>query len=175
MRLKGFSLLEMMGVLAIAGIMAGLALPPLSETARTFRARDQAQDVLSAIRAARTLSIKRNEPVLALASPGRLTLHTPSYSGSTEGYLVAVDTVNWTPHRVIPLKDIKFLTFPPQGLSFCPTGEARFRKNSLNGDPVCNLGNLGEPGGDLTFEALEIRYAIEVNPALGNARLRLGE
>ena len=167
-------MIELLVVLSIIGIAAGIAIPALGSTARTFRSRDQAQEMLSAVRAARSLSQKRNEPVLLRSAPGALHLFTPSFVGSTDGYLVAVDGAGWTHHRTIRLPDVKLSSFPTEGFAFCPSGEARFRKDDLDGEPLCGLGDLVAPGATITFEVLDVGYEIAVNPALASASLRRG-
>jgi type II secretory pathway pseudopilin PulG len=167
-------MIELLVVLSIIGIAAGIAIPSLGSAARTFRSRDQAQELLSAVRAARSLSQKRNEPVLLKSAPGALNLFSPSYVGATDGYLIAVDTANWTLTRTINLPDVKISSFPSDGFAFCPSGEARFRKDSLDGDALCGLGDLVAPGATITFEVLDVVYEIPVNSALASASLRRG-
>lgn len=171
---RGFTMIELLVVLSIIGIATSLALPPLASAARTFRSRDQAQELLSGIRSARALSQKRNEPVLLRAAPGALNLFTAGFVGGRDGYLVAVDSQAWTHHRTIHLPDIKLSEFPVNGFVFCPGGEARFRVDSLNGDPLCALGDVAAPGTTVVFSVLDVGYLIEVNAALGSAALRRG-
>lgn len=167
-------MIELLVVLSIIGIAAGMAIPALGSVARTFRSRDQAQELLSAVRAARSLSQKRNEPVLLRSAPGHLNLFTASFPDGTDGYLVAVDTGAWTLHRSIALPDLKMRSFPTGGFTFCPSGEARFRENDVEGDSLCGLGDLAAPGATIDFEVLDVGYVIPVNPALASASLRRG-
>lgn len=175
MRVRGFTMTELMVVVAIVGVLGALALPRFSETARTFRSREVAQEVLSALRGGRTLADKRNEPVLVREVQGNIALYTAQLLPPTDGYLVAVDMNDWELFRIFALQDVKFTAFPPDGIVFCPSGDARYRRNTTSGDPVCALDDLASPPGESTirFEVVDMRYQVLFNAALATSRLRL--
>lgn len=62
-RHAGFTLVELMVTLAIAGILAGLAAPSFSEMIANQRARSAATDLYVALSKARSEALKRNVSV----------------------------------------------------------------------------------------------------------------
>ena len=93
-RARGFSMIELLVVLSLIGITASLAIPSLSQVARTYRSSDQANELLNAVRAARSLAQKTNAPVRLTAAPGQMILSRATFTGSVDGLLIAVDTNN---------------------------------------------------------------------------------
>lgn len=62
-RARGFSLLELMVVLAIVGIVAMLATPSMAEWSRNQSIRGAAENVVNGLQLAREEAIRRNRPV----------------------------------------------------------------------------------------------------------------
>ncbi len=60
---KGFSLMEMMVVIAIIGILGAIAYPNLMKTRANFKTRAVASDIFSSFRSARIEAVKRNTSV----------------------------------------------------------------------------------------------------------------
>ena len=58
-RIHGFTLMELMVVLALASIMVALAVPSMQQFARNNRLTTAANDMLHAVSLARTEAIKR--------------------------------------------------------------------------------------------------------------------
>ena len=96
-RNRGFTLLELMVVVVIAGILLGLGVPAMGNFIRNARMTSAANDMLAALHYARSEAIKRRvavtvcattEPLLALPS-------LPACSNSTDisgmGWVVFVD------------------------------------------------------------------------------------
>jgi prepilin-type N-terminal cleavage/methylation domain-containing protein len=57
---KGFTLLEVIVVVAIMGILAGIAAPHLAEMARNSKFKEAAQKIHSSMREARSLAVTSN-------------------------------------------------------------------------------------------------------------------
>jgi prepilin-type N-terminal cleavage/methylation domain-containing protein len=60
MNKKGFTLIEMMVVIGIIGIMAGMAIPVFSSWLPNYRFKSAAQDLLSNLQLAKITAVKRN-------------------------------------------------------------------------------------------------------------------
>ena len=60
---KGFSLVEVVVVIAIVGIMAAIAYPNLMQSIRNSKTRAVASDIFSSFRSARIEAVKRNTSV----------------------------------------------------------------------------------------------------------------
>lgn len=93
-RTRGFTLMELMIVLALAGVMIGLAVPSMRQFARNNRLTTAANDMLHAFSLARTEALKRQIGWVTLcattdpnAGPATLTC---SY-GAMSGWIVFVD------------------------------------------------------------------------------------
>lgn len=69
-RMAGFTLIEMLVTLAIAGLIAGIAFPRVQNSMTTMEFRLGAGQVTEALRAARAEAIRTGEPV-ALSLQGR--------------------------------------------------------------------------------------------------------
>jgi prepilin-type N-terminal cleavage/methylation domain-containing protein len=70
----GFTLLEVIVVIAIMGVAASVALPPLLTASRTSRLEVSVQQLIGDLRVARTEAIRRNAPVY-VARTGGSTYH----------------------------------------------------------------------------------------------------
>lgn len=67
-RWSGFTLLELMVVLAIAGVLAAIAIPAMSNFMRNSRITAAANDVMAALHFTRSEAIKRRQPVTLCTS-----------------------------------------------------------------------------------------------------------
>ena len=95
---RGFTLMELMVVLAVVGVIMGMAVPNFSLYIRNSRLTSAGNDLLASVTMARTEAIKRQLPigVCATANPN---LATPACSGATatawrQGWVVWVDFDN---------------------------------------------------------------------------------
>jgi prepilin-type N-terminal cleavage/methylation domain-containing protein len=99
---RGFTLMELMVVLAVAGVIMGFAVPNFSLYIRNGRLTSAANDLLASVTLARTEAIKRQLPVGVCASANP-TVANPACSGATatafrQGWIVWVDADNdWVP------------------------------------------------------------------------------
>jgi type IV fimbrial biogenesis protein FimT len=101
-RLGGFTLMELMVVLAIAAVIMGLAVPNFRAFIRNSRLTSGANDLLSSISLARTEAIKRQLPVAvcATADPNaNVPVCSGAWSqGASSAWVVWVDADNdWVP------------------------------------------------------------------------------
>jgi type IV fimbrial biogenesis protein FimT len=87
---KGFSLIELMIVLAVLAISLGLAAPSFQAVINTNRIASAANDVTAAIQLARSEAIRSNRSVVLCRSDD-LSACTAG-SGAWKGWIVFVDT-----------------------------------------------------------------------------------
>lgn len=82
MNARGFTLVELMVVLAIGGVLAALVTPALASYARTASLQAAARELATAINLGRQLAISRNTRVcVEVASPMQLRLRTGGCAG----------------------------------------------------------------------------------------------
>jgi len=95
---RGFTLMELMVVLAVVGVIMGLAVPNFGVYIRNSRLTGAANDLLGSITLARTEAIKRQVPVAVCATDDP-NAPTPTCSGGPfTAWVVWVDADNdWIP------------------------------------------------------------------------------
>ena len=86
---SGFSLIELMMTLGIAGIVLAFAIPNMSEFVKNERLSAATNSLLTDIMLARSKAVERNQPVIICASDDQATCTNGGYE---EGWIVAVDT-----------------------------------------------------------------------------------
>lgn len=91
-RWSGFTLLELMVVLAIAGVLAAIAIPAMSNFVRNSRITAAANDVMAALHFTRSEAIKRRQPVTLCTSANAQAL-APACADSPllTGWIAFVD------------------------------------------------------------------------------------
>jgi type IV fimbrial biogenesis protein FimT len=89
-RSRGFTLMELMIVLALAAVILALGAPSFNEFRRNNRLTGIANDFLGAIQTARTEAIKRQVPVAVCPSDDGSSCTT----GTFRGWVAFVDTDN---------------------------------------------------------------------------------
>jgi len=98
---RGFTLMELMVVLAVVGVVMGLAVPNFTLFMRNSRLTGGANDVLASITRARTEAIKRQVPVAvcATADPNAVTpVCDMAATAWRQGWVVWVDADDdWVP------------------------------------------------------------------------------
>lgn len=89
---RGFTLLELMVVLVIAGVLFGIGVPAMGDFLRNARMNAAANDLLAAMYVARTEAIKRRTPV-TLCSSANPNAAAPTCAASPllTGWFVFVD------------------------------------------------------------------------------------
>ena len=90
----GFTLLELMVVLAIAGILIAVGIPTMSDFIRNSRITGAANDVMAALHFTRSEAVKRRIPVTLCTSTSAVTSANPTCAASAflTGWIAFVDT-----------------------------------------------------------------------------------
>jgi type IV fimbrial biogenesis protein FimT len=110
-RARGFTIPELMTVIAIMGIMGAVAAPSFSDLVASQRAKGAAADVFTSLLRTRSEAIKRNMPVTVAAAEG----------GWTAGWSVAHptnDEVLLEDHGALPGVTMT----GPDSVTFLPNG-----------------------------------------------------
>jgi len=90
---SGFTLLELMVTVALAGILIMIAVPSFSEMIKNNRLSAQINELTAATNLARSEAIKRNQPVTICRSASG-TACAAGWPSSTNGWLVFVNPNN---------------------------------------------------------------------------------
>ncbi|HJR58116.1 MAG TPA: GspH/FimT family pseudopilin [Vicinamibacterales bacterium] len=89
---RGFTLLELMVVLAIAGVLAAIAIPAMGNFMRNSRVTSAANDVMAALHFTRSEAIKRRRPVtLCTSTNAQAANPTCANSPLLTGWIAFVD------------------------------------------------------------------------------------
>jgi prepilin-type N-terminal cleavage/methylation domain-containing protein len=88
---RGFSLFELMVVIALAAVILGLGAPSFSEFRRNNRLTGAGNDFLSALLFARTEAIKRQQPVSLCASDNPRSAAPACSKSAYTGWIVFED------------------------------------------------------------------------------------
>jgi len=195
-RFRAVTLLEVMVVLAIAGILATMAVPSFQEMALHYRAQENARGVLQAMSQARGLAQRENQPMrLVIKSNNTVGVERPTFGTATPQQIAASTrrlVVGYTEDRVTHLPDgvvvngIDFLS-PTGGsvsstalpgsaeavLVFCASGESYYRDASTL-TPVCRVGSLTSSSARIRYTVLGKPFTLRINEALGTIDLRTG-
>jgi type IV fimbrial biogenesis protein FimT len=95
---SGFTLLELMVVLAIAGVLMAVAIPAMGDFIRNGRITGAANDVMAAMHFTRSEAIKRRDPVTLCSSANAMQANNQANPNATcaespdlTGWIVFVD------------------------------------------------------------------------------------
>ena len=90
-RLAGFTLIELMATLAVAGIVVGLGVPSFLRTLARHAIAAQAQELQDAVRLGRNEAMKRSGPVLLCRTDAVDTSRCAGSGGSWQTWLLFTD------------------------------------------------------------------------------------
>lgn len=139
-RSGGFSVIELMVVVAIIGILASIAAPSFRNIIATTRVKTVASDLHLSLTRARSEAIKRNTNVTVAAPSGWVSGWSVSAAGET------IATHGATPGDVLTATGTTSVTYTPSGrtavnpvnisLTSTETSTARCVSVSLSGQPT---------------------------------------
>jgi type IV fimbrial biogenesis protein FimT len=191
-RSRAFTLIEVMVVVAIAGILAILAVPSFQEMAVHYRAQEDARAVLMAMTRARALAQRENMPVRLVVQPDTAVYQTARFAGLTPEAVAASVRRNVTSFEdhsdtklpaTVKMTRIQYIVNgavtstvdagPGAVLIFCSSSDSYFR-DATTKEPVCRIGDLTSDSARIQFEVLGKQFHIRVNGALGSVDLRRG-
>ncbi len=165
-RKAGFTIVELVIVIAMLGILAGIGSPALMEAYRNFKLRGEVRDLYSALQNARLVAIKENESVVIQFSPQAYTT-----DGGVGSYYIFVD--NGDGAGGVADNDVRDGTEEvladvtmPSGISLIPSSASpTFTDTSFNG--------RGLPGnqGSIEIRNTDRWYRISISTA--NIRMRI--
>ncbi len=97
-KFSGFTLMELMVVMALAGVLLAVAVPNFREFIRNSRLTSAANDLIVSISSARTEAVKRQLPVAVCATATPNATPPVCNGGAYNAWVVWVDANNnWTP------------------------------------------------------------------------------
>lgn len=91
---RGFTLLELMLVITVAAVILGIAVPNMRQFIWNNRLTAAANDLMTAVHAARTESVKRHAPVVMCFSATPLAATAKCDGTPKQGWIVFVDDKN---------------------------------------------------------------------------------
>lgn len=137
-RKRGFTLIEMLVVMALLGILAAVAFPRLARSTTTMGVRASKQRVASYLAVARSAAIQRGR-VARFVRTGN-TIKVMIDSANTQAtFAKPIDLGADLGVTVVPTRDT--IAFDPRGLAFGFNGTERIvvQKGSVR-DSVCVIG-----------------------------------
>jgi type IV fimbrial biogenesis protein FimT len=100
----GFTLLELMTALSVAGVLLAIGVPAFTDITRNNRLTTAANDLLHSTQLARTEAIKRQLPVAVCASDDSAAATPTCNDGEFSQWIVFVDTDgDWSPDEGEPV------------------------------------------------------------------------
>ena len=141
-RQKGFSLLELLITIGIAGILLGLAVPSFSTFLDDSKVSSVTNNLVYALQTARSESIKRSSAVVLCPSTNATTTNPTCNGGYGGGWVVFADddasgARNGTEEIILQVES------QPGGFSFVP--DAAFSDRVFFGDTGSSTNSTGVP------------------------------
>lgn len=185
---RAFTLLELMVVIAIAGIIATLAVPSFQSMAQHYRGLEASRAALAAVSEGRALAQRSNEPVQVRLEAKRVVLSKAIYAESAD--VVRKNVTSFEEVRVVALpSDVKVtkleyltgtgavgssvLAGADATFIFCASSDSYFRFKT-SGAPVCGIGNLASSMARIVLKGVDGDHNIRVNAALGSLDIKSG-
>jgi type IV fimbrial biogenesis protein FimT len=172
--IKGFTLLELMSVLAVAAIILAFAVPSFREFTLNARMTSAANDFLIGLQLARSEAVKRQQ-VVALCATDNPRDATPACGARFTGWVVwadtdgdsIVDATETVLARHDPLDPGLVVTSNGTFVSYGPNG---FAQRTVAGVPAATAALLCDERGDAasadTYRKRVITFARTGRPAI---------
>jgi prepilin-type N-terminal cleavage/methylation domain-containing protein len=135
----GFSLVEVLTVVAIIGLLSAVSMPAIMSYLRFFQIRAGAAQVASELQQARAIAIKRNANfgmVFFIRSPTQYQIYAEDVPGSATQGTRQDFTTSQAAGLAGPIRVL------PQGIEFAASGNARAVRFDRLG-MKCNVGGTG--------------------------------
>jgi prepilin-type N-terminal cleavage/methylation domain-containing protein len=115
MKQKGFSIIEMLVVIAIAGILAGLSVASISGLSRKYNVDNEVRGIYSDLMNVRIMAMNKNRyHLIYLATTGYTAYDDNSPAPDGDGTVtIGSDTVVLTSNRALNLSTVKSRDFYP--------------------------------------------------------------
>jgi prepilin-type N-terminal cleavage/methylation domain-containing protein len=117
---KGFTLLELLVVLAVMGLLVTLGVPPLLHTTDDLRLRMAAGEIVGVLRSSRSFALRYNANVAVKFNTGKTGIVTFAlYRDGNRNGVLTKDIASGKDAQVMPPQSLKFLGrdvvfgFPP--------------------------------------------------------------
>lgn len=191
MRIRGFSFVELMAVVAIVGLLASLAVPNLTQMAQHYRAVEASRELLAAVSQGRAIAQRNNIPVelaffadhveirqgvlgaTALANPDAPRRVIDAFGADNRSLNVGATLL-----RVETLTGSSITATTPVGVAaaairFCPASDGYFRIGVAE-LPVCSPGDLASQTARVVFTSNGETFNIRVSAPLAAMELKQG-
>jgi type IV fimbrial biogenesis protein FimT len=158
-RSRGFTLYELMLVLAIAAVMVGLAIPNMRQFVWNNRMTSTANDLLTAVYRARSESVKRHTQTILCFSADSEALEPACDGDGSQGWVVFADTDGSGTAdkdeevllRHAPIHDTITLTaLPEDNAGYVAFNNAGFARNIALGSALAGVVMCDERGNNPT-------------------------
>lgn len=170
---RGFSLFELMAVLAMIATMLALVIPSLTVASRNYKLRAFAREIEGQLRNARFTAINRNRAASVIFSSdnawyfldtngnGSPDSEEPSYWAPTGGYTLNVTAPSTALTSSVLGSTTNPAVLPNRGVSFSPRGSV----NQVNSSQAATTTRLAAPGVIYLKDAFNNYAAVTITSA----------